>query len=620
MPASTYSASTHRPFRLGAHHFAHVRALAEGLDLVSSAQRYLGIEHGNQAKAASRQTVDALRAIANRRHEPAWRLIGLTLQVPSPSTPSVTQPSLQAFIEERDLEDWSEEEVSAMYAEIYPLDPKIKKRLRLREKLLDLLARLEKQVAEQPLASDQVAGWLDETLAHKLIAAGILTLGELRHTITVGGRWYRTLPGVGVAKAARLEAYLRQLLPFDNTAATPTFSLPWPAATPALTLDANTGRVVHALPTSAASDLRTDATHPSTAFLSAALTTSLTSPLLAANSDADAVQAWLTARASSGATAKSYRREATRLLLWLQHACAGATLAQMRIEDCNAYMAFLQNIPISWISRRSAAPGQTGWAPFRGPLSHDSQQQAIVIVASLFTWLQSAQYLQGNPWVLVNKKTGDDRHQNVLDSKALSEHASAAILQFIDQQAPSPARARIRFIVVFMSAVGLRSSELLSAKLGQIQLEPEGWLLQVHGKGAKNRIVHLPGKAMTALRDYLIARDIFELETANPDLPLLANLKDPAQHVGYQALYEHVSGWLSKAVLHSALPSSEKSKLLGASTHWLRHTFGTSAVALEVPLDVIQAQLGHASIQTTMDIYGKAPIKRRAEALSAAFD
>jgi integrase len=208
----------------------------------------------------------------------------------------------------------------------------------------------------------------------------------------------------------------------------------------------------------------------------------------------------------------------------------------------------------------------------------------------------------------------------VLDSKALSEHASAAILQFIDQQAPSPARARIRFIVVFMSAVGLRSSELLSAKLGQIQLEPEGWLLQVHGKGAKNRIVHLPGKAMTALRDYLIARDIFELETANPDLPLLANLKDPAQHVGYQALYEHVSGWLSKAVLHSALPSSEKSKLLGASTHWLRHTFGTSAVALEVPLDVIQAQLGHASIQTTMDIYGKAPIKRRAEALSAAFD
>ena len=608
MLTSTYESPQRFVYRLGAHHFAHVRALGEGLDVVSSAQRYLGIEHGNQAKAASRQTVDALRAIANRRNEPAWRLIGLTLQVPSASNQPGTQPSLQAFMEERDLEDWSETEVAAMYAELYPFDAKAKKRQRLRERLIDLLSRLEQQVAEQPQASDRVAGWLDETLAHKLIAAGILTLGELRRTISVGGRWYRALPGVGVAKAARLEAYLRQLLVFDNTTATPTFTLPWPATTPALTLDASTGRVLPAL---AATDLRTDATHPSTAFLATSL--------LVANSDADAVQAWLTARASSGATAKSYRREATRLLLWLQHACNGATLAEMRIEDCNAYMAFLQNLPASWISRRSAAPGQAGWAPFRGQLSHDSQQQAIVIVASLFTWLQSAHYLQGNPWVLVNKKTGDDRLKNVLDTKAFSEPASAAILQFIDQQAPSPARARIRFIVVFLSAVGLRSSELLSAKLGQIQLEPEGWLLQVHGKGAKNRIVHLPGQAMAALRDYLTARDIFELENANPDFPLLANLKDPTQPLGYQALYEHVTSWLGKAVLRSALPASEKSKLSGASTHWLRHTFGTRAVALEVPLDVIQAQLGHASIQTTMDIYGKAPIKRRAEALSVAF-
>jgi integrase len=145
-------------------------------------------------------------------------------------------------------------------------------------------------------------------------------------------------------------------------------------------------------------------------------------------------------------------------------------------------------------------------------------------------------------------------------------------------------------------------------------------MLQVHGKGAKNRIVHLPGQAISALQAYIETRGITSLESAPQDLPLLANLQNPLTHVGYQALYEHVKRWLGKAVLASALPSQEKTKLLGASTHWLRHTFGTRAVALEVPLDVIQAQLGHASIQTTMDIYGKAPIKRRAEALSAAFD
>lgn len=603
MPTSAYASTQRFVYRLGAHHFAHVRALAEGLDVVSSAQRYLGIEHGNQAQAASRHTVQALRALAQRRHEPAWRLIGLTL----PAVHRTDQPSLQAFMEERNLEDWSEAEVAAMFAELYPLDPKINQRSRLRNKLLALLARLEQQVAEQPQPNDHVSGWLDEILAKKLINAGILTLGALRQTISVGGRWYRALPGVGAAKAVRLEAYLRQLLAFDSSAPTPAFALPWPATINVLTVDSSTGRVWLTPPSSTGTELQHGAPRE-------------TASLLAANTDAEAVQAWIAARASSSATAKCYRREATRLLLWLQRAAAGASLAQMRIEDCNAYLAFLADIPASWISRRSGAPGQPGWAPFRGQLSHDSQQQAIVIVASLFTWLQSAQYLQGNPWVLVNKKTGDDRQKKVLDTKALSENASAAILAFIDQQAPSPARARIRFIVVFLSAVGLRSSELLNATLGQMQHAPEGWMLQVHGKGAKNRIVHLPGQAMAALHDYLNTRGIEALEPANPQLPLLASLTEPLNPVGYQALYEHVTGWLRKALLHSALPSSEKGKLSGASTHWLRHTFGTRAVALEVPLDVIQAQLGHASIQTTMDIYGKAPIKRRAEALSAAFN
>ncbi len=53
--------------RLGPHHFAHLRAVAEGIDLNESAQRYLGIEHGNEAVTAHRQTVDQIRAIARLR-------------------------------------------------------------------------------------------------------------------------------------------------------------------------------------------------------------------------------------------------------------------------------------------------------------------------------------------------------------------------------------------------------------------------------------------------------------------------------------------------------------------------------------------------------------------------
>jgi len=50
--------------RLGRHHFAHLRAIAEGLDLQTSAKRYLGVEHGHEAKTAHRQTVEAVRMLA----------------------------------------------------------------------------------------------------------------------------------------------------------------------------------------------------------------------------------------------------------------------------------------------------------------------------------------------------------------------------------------------------------------------------------------------------------------------------------------------------------------------------------------------------------------------------
>ena len=283
----------------------------------------------------------------------------------------------------------------------------------------------------------------------------------------------------------------------------------------------------------------------------------------------------------------------------------------MGVADCGDFMAFLQHLPPRWISRVRAAPGTPGWAPFRGQLSHASRRQAIVIIASLFAWLQSAQYLNANPWVLVNQATGDDPGHKMLDTKAFSEAAMLEVLRFVDGQAPSASTARIRFTLLFVEAVGLRSAELLSARLGDLRLEPEGWVMQVRGKGAKNRLAAVPGQALQALQAYLAVRGL--------GAPLLASTLDPMAPIGYQALYEHVRGWLARAVRASSLPANERERLTGATTHWLRHTFGTRAIAREVPLDVIQAQMGHASIQTTTAIYGRAPIRRRVDELGKAF-
>ena len=69
----------------------------------------------------------------------------------------------------------------------------------------------------------------------------------------------------------------------------------------------------------------------------------------------------------------------------------------------------------------------------------------------------------------------------------------------------------------------------------------------------------------------------------------------------------------------SSLSANVRERLAGRTKHWLRHTFGARAIAREVSLDVIQAQMSHASIWTTTAIYGRTPIRRRVDELGKAF-
>jgi len=571
--------------RIGAHHFAHLRGIAEGLDLVETAKRYLGVEHGHQARSAHHQAQDAVRTIARRHGVSAWRLIGLSLATPA-AVGSPT-PSLNEFIEGRDLDDWSEAEVLRMYQEAYPADPKRQRRLavqtRLRERLLVVLQDLEALAAEQPAPTDAIAGWFDSTTATKLFAADMVILADLARQIAVGGRWWRTLPAIGQTKAARIAAHLELLLPNSTSPAKTVFALALPSASHAVTVVDNEGS------------------------------------LLNVPSDKAATEAWIAARAGSIATVKVYRREATRLLLWLHHEKNGTLLSKMQVPNCRDYMTFLQHVPSNWISRARSSPGTQGWAPFRGRLSTHSVRQAITIIASMFQWLQATSYLQHNPWLLVNQKIGDDKEDKVLQSKALSAVALRYVIDYCLARLPAPAAHRMLFIARFLSSVGLRSAELLSAKLSDVQHEEEGWVMQVQGKGSKNRIAALPASALEALNTYLMARGLGDITQAPPAAPILASLADPMATVGYQALYTHVKSWLRKAIQSADLPSAERIRMSQASTHWLRHTFGTQAIAKEVPLDVIQAQMGHASIQTTTSIYGRAPIRRRIDELGKAF-
>ena len=66
----------------------------------------------------------------------------------------------------------------------------------------------------------------------------------------------------------------------------------------------------------------------------------------------------------------------------------------------------------------------------------------------------------------------------------------AEVMRFVDAHpvTASSTRIRICLIVRFVESVRLRWAKQLSASLKDIRLEPEGRVIQIHGKDAKSRI------------------------------------------------------------------------------------------------------------------------------------
>ncbi|CAE6824043.1 Tyrosine recombinase XerD [Paraburkholderia nemoris] len=89
-----------------------------------------------------------------------------------------------------------------------------------------------------------------------------------------------------------------------------------------------------------------------------------------------------------------------------------------------------------------------------------------------------------------------------------------------------PAAQRVRFMLDFSYATGLRVSELVGATLGDVRTDEHGdhWLHLV-GKGSRPGKVALPPLARTALDQYLVQRRLPVTPARwDPKTPLVANL------------------------------------------------------------------------------------------------
>jgi integrase/recombinase XerD len=147
----------------------------------------------------------------------------------------------------------------------------------------------------------------------------------------------------------------------------------------------------------------------------------------------------------------------------------------------------------------------------------------------------------------------------------------------------TPSAVRDRAILELFYSSGLRASELAGLTLQQVDLT-QGFL-RVFGKGSKERVVPVGGKACEALTTYLVS--------ARPRLV--------KKQTGSQLFLNNRGTTLSRVMLWILV--RKYARMAGISKpvkpHLLRHSFATHLLGGGADLRAIQEMLGHASISTT---------------------
>jgi integrase/recombinase XerD len=145
------------------------------------------------------------------------------------------------------------------------------------------------------------------------------------------------------------------------------------------------------------------------------------------------------------------------------------------------------------------------------------------------------------------------------------------------------AALRDRAILEVFYASGLRASELAGLTLQQVDLD-HGFL-RVFGKGSKERVVPMGGKARDALAAYLVS----------------GRPRFVKPRTGSQLFLSNRGAALSRVMLWMLV--RKYARLAGISKpvkpHLLRHSFATHLLGGGADLRSIQEMLGHASISTT---------------------
>lgn len=486
------------------------------------------------------------------------------------------------------------------------------------------LQRSPLRAARLPQITDTVREWSQEIGSRAcaaLEAQGLRTLADLTVRIPRRRQWWRAVPGLGEVSARRIEGFFarnpelteRARLLLQRDAKTAGELVPLERMRLASELDGSRG-----------------------AFRAPA-----SECLLDAHNDLQALQAWISLN-EAPATQRAYRKEAERLILWAVFE-RGKPLSSLNTEDAIAYRAFLRDPHprTRWVgpARSRHSPE---WKPFSGPLSSSSIAYTMSVLGALYRWLSAQRYVVGNPFAGI-KVRGAGKRQALDAGRSFTQGEWALVRTIADGLEHSygwgeAGAQRLRFMLDFSYATGLRASELVGVSLRQLRQDGEGnWWLHVVGKGHKAGQVAVPPLARQALERHLAQRGLpTSPHLWAPSTPVLGRIRWEGEgaHKGADEGQDETGGrdgisgarlWaIMKRFFRTAAQVLQPDhpmladKLRQASPHWMRHTHASHALAQGADITSVRDNLRHASTATTSN-YLHGEQSKRARQMAGIF-
>ncbi|MDE3015630.1 MAG: site-specific tyrosine recombinase XerD [Pseudomonadota bacterium] len=296
-------------------------------------------------------------------------------------------------------------------------------------------------------------------------------------------------------------------------------------------------------------------------------------------------------RGAAAATLAAYHRDLSDFAAWL--AAGGQTL---------------EAVPRDAIERFLAGLGRQG-------LSASTAARKLSAIRQLFQFIYQEKYRSDDPTATLETPKLGKHLPGTLSVQGVTALLDAA------RADESPRGLRLLAMLELMYGAGLRVSELVGLKLSALRIKNGGKkvdaeFLQITGKGNKERLVPVHGKARGALSRYLEIRQVFlpsplvgKGQGGGASSKKKSSLIDPRpltpSHKGrgdYLFPYHRAQGYITRqqfGVMLKELAARAGINPEKISPHTLRHSFASHLLEGGADLRVIQELLGHADIATT---------------------